>query len=170
MRLLAFVLAVTAAMSIGSLSGARADGCPANAHPAYESGGVVHCKCDTGFAAYHGICTDKETVRTQLEIRMRSTEMAIEAVKQTISAERWNVRYKVFSDDFEEVLRAAATARLARDPRMLLPMALKLSVHLGKTLTDCEGNADLKTACDNLRNFKSVLDDTTAQLQKLDSQ
>jgi hypothetical protein len=56
--------------------GAAFAACPPNASPGYESGNVVHCKCNSGYENRDGACRPIPSMRAKREPTMRAMTRA----------------------------------------------------------------------------------------------
>jgi hypothetical protein len=74
MRVLMSMFAIVVLSAIASAP-ARAD-CPPNASPSYEAGGVVHCKCNSGYENRGGECKPIPTMQAMPEPTMRAQTRA----------------------------------------------------------------------------------------------
>jgi hypothetical protein len=169
---LAIYLAIDLTITVFPILRSMADenGCLVNSHPAYESGNVVHCKCNDQFTSYNGRCQYRAAVEDELQQKLLHTLTAIKYTTDAIDSERSALIYTEIRKHFQQIGVSAGLAVLTKNPVVLAPEALALSNDLGSALGEwntCTATPDLKVECDNLHKFQRILNDAADELIKL---
>lgn len=164
------VLALSASINFSLAQ--QADGCPFGSKPKRVVGTETQCVCDqeAGFVFYNARCQDRASVRDQLYVRTVSIGRSIQSTVEAINAEK-NTRYlQLIRDQIPNMAGTAIALAVTKDAKALLPVMGALSLELLKVsddMKDCSASENLRTNCNNLKNFQKMLEQTSSELEKV---
>ena len=131
-----------------------------------DEGGQVICRCRSGYVKWNGHCRLVEEVRTRLEERVKNAWKGHKAARDTLKA--LNSR-EVQAHVLDVIKSGDLLGGLTRENflKQFAILVTKMAV-LTADIPECtQSNAELRTACENNKNFLRLIQETQIELDKL---
>jgi hypothetical protein len=119
---------------------------------------------------FRGECRLKIAVEDDLNQRILHTLRAIKSTTDSINAQRSALLYTKLKENVAAVGVSAGIVAVSGNPALVAPEALRLAGELMVVLNewgDCTANQDLRSSCENLRNFQRILHESATDLVKV---
>lgn len=137
-----------------------------NAEEYMDDGHVIHCRCRQGYVKWNAHCRLVEEVRTELEERLKNAQAGGRSALYSYS----QLAVGQAASKASDALHSLDLLALAKGPDFK-EQVVKVDIKLAQMLSamgDCsQSDNELKTTCQNIKNFQKLVHETQAELDNL---